>query len=209
MAALNENFARRPKVFCGDCLKSWAHKSGFDEHFNLKQVKSGEHGGSMIDNPCYNRIKKVMGHTIEEAKSNKKLSQRSFFNISGRDVDAKQETINVKSHIETNEPSVTLQGDENLSNSDSSELMDELKLSDFKDDETQASTSINMNLANVETILNSLLTQQEFLSSQDIKLNEIMPPKMSLMSILKISNQINVQVWLVFSRILLYMVYLR
>ena len=115
-----------------------------------------------------------MGHTNEEKKSNKKLSQRSFFNISGRDVDVKQETSNVKSHIETNEPSVTLQGDENLSNSDSIELMDELKVSDFKDDETQASTSTNMNLANVETILNSLLTQQEFLSSQDIKLNEIM-----------------------------------
>ena len=85
-----------------------------------------------------------------------------------------------------------------------------------------------MNLANVETILNSLLTQQKFLSSKDVKLNEIMEivknlsldnvttknephmstikimlPKMSLMSILKISNQINVQVWLVFSRILL------
>ena len=106
--------------------------------------------------------------------------------------------------------------------------MDELKVSDFKDDENQAFTSANMNLANVETILNSLLTQQEFLSSQDVKLNEIMEivknlsldnvttknephmstikimlPKMSLMSILKISNQINVQVWLVFSRILL------
>ena len=53
-------------------------------------------------------------------------------------------------------------------------MMDELKVSDFKDDENQASTSTTVNLANVETILNSLLTQQEFLSSQDVKLNEIM-----------------------------------
>ena len=106
--------------------------------------------------------------------------------------------------------------------------MDELKVSDFKDDENQASTSTNMNLANVETILNSLLTQQEFLSSQDVKLNEIMeivknlsldnvttknephkstikviPPKNEFNEHIKISNQINVQIWLVFSRILL------
>ena len=129
----------------------------------------------MIDNPCYNLTKKVMGHTIEEAKSNKKLSQRSFFNtLSGNVIDdVNQETSNVKSQIETDEPTVTIQGDD-LSNAESSELMDESTFIDFKDDENQASTSTNMSLANVETIVNSLLTQQKLLSSHEVELTEIM-----------------------------------
>ena len=52
--------------------------------------------------------------------------------------------------------------------------MDESTIIDFKVDENQASTSTNMNLANVETIVNSLLTQLTLLSPHEVKLTEIM-----------------------------------
>ena len=31
------------RVFCGDCSKSWTCKVNYEEHFDLNEVKRGDH----------------------------------------------------------------------------------------------------------------------------------------------------------------------
>ena len=66
------------RVFCGNCHKSWARKTAFEEHFKLKQIKSEEHGDAMNDNPCHNPQEKGYGCSLEEAK---KIKSRKHFSM--------------------------------------------------------------------------------------------------------------------------------
>ena len=67
------------RVYCGDCEKSWSRKAGFDEHFKLAQIKSGDSGGALTKNPCHERKRKVWGYTLEEARASKKQKTVSAF----------------------------------------------------------------------------------------------------------------------------------
>ncbi|CAB3994565.1 WD40 repeat-containing SMU1 [Paramuricea clavata] len=65
------------RVYCGDCEKSWSRKAGFDEHFKLTQIKSGDRGGALIKNPCCERKRKVWSYTLEEARASKKQNSQT------------------------------------------------------------------------------------------------------------------------------------
>ena len=56
------------KYFCGDCSHGYSRKEGWEEHYNLKQVKVGGKG-KLIDNPCYNRKRKICARSLEEVSS--------------------------------------------------------------------------------------------------------------------------------------------
>ena len=67
------------KAYCGGCEKSWSRKAGFDEHFKLTRIKSGDSGGALIRNPCYEQKRKVWGYTLEEARAKKKQKTVNAF----------------------------------------------------------------------------------------------------------------------------------
>ena len=60
------------KIWCVDCFKSYARKSGWIEHFELKEVKATD-SGKLVTNPCYGRKRKASANSLEEARTFKRL----------------------------------------------------------------------------------------------------------------------------------------
>ena len=60
------------RFYCGDYERSWARKEEWKNHFSSVFVKeeSGQ-GGKDVRNPCLNRKRKILGKTLEEARSAK------------------------------------------------------------------------------------------------------------------------------------------
>ena len=73
------------KFFCGDCKKGWVRKVDCEKHFSLENIREG---GKLIRNCCFNRKRKFIGESLQEAESLKrsKTLDRFGYNLPSRSV---------------------------------------------------------------------------------------------------------------------------